>query len=118
MTPRQDLAAAQEELVRALVAGGPVPTGFDAERIGEQTDALQAKRRRSVERAAPDLVARLGAEFPAAFAEWARANPPRTESGTRSDCEAFAAWALPEPVRTSRRPWRRAQRAGAPPARG
>ena len=116
MTLRQDLASAQEELVRALVAGGPVPVGFDAERIAAQSGALLAKRRRGIERAAPDLVARLGGEFPAVFTEWARANPPRSGSCSRSDAEAFGAWALP--VRTSRRPWRRARRAGARPARG
>ncbi|HUR73982.1 MAG TPA: hypothetical protein VMZ00_06885 [Sporichthya sp.] len=115
MTDRQELAVAQQALVLALVAGGPVPDGFDADRVREQTRALLLKRRRGIERVAPEVVAKLGAGFAARFAEWAAANPPRTDSCTRTDAAAFAAWALP--VRTSRRRWTRARRAGARPKR-
>jgi hypothetical protein len=114
VTTRQELATAQAELVRALVAGGPVPTGFDEHRVREQAAALLSKRRRGIERAAPGVVTALGAEFPARFAEWARVNPPRTGICTRADADTFAEWALP--VRTSRRSWTRARRAGARPA--
>ena len=116
MTDRQQLADQQENLVRALVAGGPAPAGFDEGRLQEQARALHNKRRRSIELAAPELVAALGEDFDARFAAWARENPPRTDSCTRADAQAFAVWALP--VRTSRRWWRSARRAGAPPARG
>lgn len=117
MTDRQAMKAAQEELVRALVAGGEVPAGFDAARLNEQAAALHHKRRRGIERAVPELARALGDDFRAKFAEWARENPPRTDSCTRSDAAAFAAWAQPAAVRTSRRWWRSAPRAGARPAR-
>ncbi|MBA3744999.1 hypothetical protein [Sporichthya sp.] len=115
MTARQDLAAAQEELVRALLAGGAAPPGFDAGRIQDQAHALLLKRRRGIERAAPEVPAALGEAFPTTFAEWASAHPPRTNSCSRTDAAAFAAWALP--VRTSRRWWTPARKAAARSAR-
>ncbi|WP_218671184.1 hypothetical protein [Microbispora sp. GKU 823] len=45
---RAALAAAQAELLAALVAGGRVPDGFDPGRVAVQARGLLAKRRGSV----------------------------------------------------------------------
>ncbi|GDY32952.1 hypothetical protein [Gandjariella thermophila] len=87
-----DLAARQQALLTALLAGGPVPAGFDPARLRAQADALRAKRRRVVAALRPDLPHLLGEEFPARFDEYARANPRRTGTGAADDAAAFAAW--------------------------
>lgn len=77
MTPREELAAAQAALVAALVAGGPVPPGFDAARVGIAARALLRKRAGEVARAWPHLAAGYGPRWAAAFAAWARGRPTR-----------------------------------------
>jgi hypothetical protein len=83
------LAAAEEQLLAALVAGDPVPPGFDAVRIRVQADALVAKRREVVARLRPDLVRAVGRAFRPCFDAYARAHP-RPVAGARADAEAFA----------------------------
>ncbi|GAA0378817.1 hypothetical protein GCM10009530_31800 [Microbispora corallina] len=88
---RASLAAGQAQLLAALVAGGPVPEGFDAERVRVQARSLVAKRSGSVARVAPALARRLGAEFGRLFAEYA-ATRPKPGEGSRADAAAFADW--------------------------
>ncbi|GIH63189.1 hypothetical protein [Microbispora siamensis] len=88
---RAALAAAQAELLAALVAGGRVPDGFDPGRVAVQARGLLAKRRGSVARAAPDLAEALGAEFAGLFAGYA-AEHVKPEGGSRADARDFAAW--------------------------
>jgi hypothetical protein len=87
-----DLAARQAELVRALLAEGPVPAGFDPDRVRAEATALLAKRRRVTARLRPDLAAALGERFRPLFDCWARDNPHRSEVSFRSDVDAFARW--------------------------
>ncbi|MDI2125125.1 hypothetical protein [Yinghuangia seranimata] len=89
---RAELARRQTELLTALVAGGPVPDGFDADRVGIQVLSLAAKRRESVARSSPDLVAELTeAElWPKEFTVWASTHPKPAEGGSRADAAAFA----------------------------
>ncbi|ATB29998.1 hypothetical protein [Melittangium boletus] len=75
MSEREALARVQAELVRALGLGGPVPEGFDAERVRAAADALLSKRRRGVRRAWPLLSEALGEDFSPDFDAWARAHP-------------------------------------------
>ncbi|REE99547.1 hypothetical protein DFJ69_5060 [Thermomonospora umbrina] len=77
MEGRAALAAAQEALVAALVAGGPVPAGFDAERVGAAGRALMRKRAGEVARAWPALAAGHGADWGEVFGAWARGRPTR-----------------------------------------
>jgi hypothetical protein len=77
MTPREELAAAQAALVAALVAGGPVPAGFDRVRVAAAARALTGKRAGEVARAWPSLAAVHGPRWAAVFAEWARGRPAR-----------------------------------------
>lgn len=44
MTGRESLAQRQEALVRALVADGPVPTGFDPAAVGAAGKVCRHKR--------------------------------------------------------------------------
>jgi hypothetical protein len=91
--PQRDrLAEAQGELLRALLADGPVPTGFDSERLRVEADALLAKRRRVVAMLQPDACAELDDRFIPLFNEYARAHPRATGSRAREDGQAFVEW--------------------------
>ncbi|QKW09903.1 DUF692 domain-containing protein [Streptomyces sp. NA04227] len=57
---RQRLALAQTALLSALVAGTPVPEGFDRARLAVQSRALAAKRADVVAKVAPELPEILG----------------------------------------------------------
>lgn len=70
-----DLAARQAELVAALVAGGPLPPGFDPAALAAARAVLLRKRAGDVARHWPLLAAGLGADWPATFARWAAGRP-------------------------------------------
>ncbi|MCT2585466.1 hypothetical protein [Actinophytocola gossypii] len=92
MTARDELAARQAELVRALLAGGPVPPGFDPDRIRVEAAALHAKRRAVAERLRPDLADDLGEDFGTLFDTWAATRPRRAGVSFRADLADFASW--------------------------
>ncbi|MEV4414334.1 hypothetical protein [Catellatospora sp. NPDC049609] len=72
------MARRQAELVRALVAGGVVPAGFDAGDVGATREALLRKRAEEVARAWPLLAAAAGpGAWPSAFAAWAAGRAPQ-----------------------------------------
>ncbi|MET0832681.1 MAG: hypothetical protein ABWZ62_01795, partial [Actinomycetota bacterium] len=73
---RERLAGQQADLVRALVGGGPVPGGFDPERVRATSAALARKRAREVARAWPVLAAELGEAFTGRFLAYAAGRPP------------------------------------------
>ncbi|MEW1905587.1 DUF692 domain-containing protein [Streptomyces sp. NPDC086147] len=85
---RQRLGLAQASLLSALVAGTPVPEGFDSRRIGVQSRALAAKRAGVVAKVAPELPGILGREFRPAFLAYARSRP--MNGGYRRDALDFA----------------------------
>ena len=87
---RERLAAEQAALVRALVDGGPVPAGFDPDRVQATAAALARKRAREVARAWPALVAELGDDFTARFLADAARRPPPPRGGALADGLAFA----------------------------
>lgn len=84
------VAQEQAALLSALVAGTPVPEGFDRQRVGVQTRALAAKRAGVVAKLAPELFGILGGADPyrEAFLDYAR-NRPMT-AGYRRDALDFA----------------------------
>jgi hypothetical protein len=88
---RQRLADAQRGLLAALVAGGPLPDGFDPVRLRIEAAGLIAKRRGLAARSAPDLVIRLGPRFAALFTEYAERRP-KPPGGSLGDVRAFADW--------------------------
>ncbi|MGW2281388.1 DUF692 domain-containing protein [Streptomyces sp. NPDC001770] len=89
---RERLAGAQAGLLASLVAGAPVPAGFDAERLGVQSRALAAKRAGIVAKVAPELPEILKTGYRAAFLRYAEGRPPA--SGYRRDALAFAEYLL------------------------
>ncbi|MFE9254328.1 DUF692 domain-containing protein [Streptomyces sp. NPDC006879] len=102
--PREALAALRERvgltqtaLLSALVAGTPVPEGFDAARIRMQSRALAAKRAAVVAKVAPELPEILGAGFHPDFLRYAAVHP--MSDGYRRDALNFA-----EHLLISRRP--------------
>jgi hypothetical protein len=88
---REALRAAQRALLAALVAGGGLPEGFDADRVRIQAHSLIAKRRGLAARLLPDLVRALGPEFARAFADYATGRP-KPPGGSRADARAFVEW--------------------------
>ncbi|GAA3028927.1 hypothetical protein [Streptosporangium longisporum] len=86
---RQALAGAQAALVAALVAGREAPAGFDRDRLRVQETSLISKRRRTVARLRPDLVASLGDDFAAEFRAYARGRP-KPPGGSHADAHDFA----------------------------
>src|SRR5215216_7502530 len=89
-TARERLAAEQAALVRALVGGGPVPGGFDPERVRATSAALARKRAREVARTWPGLAAELGPDFTELFRADAARRPPPARGGALADGLAFA----------------------------
>ncbi|UJW31356.1 hypothetical protein L3Q67_40250 [Saccharothrix sp. AJ9571] len=104
---RKDLAARQAELMRALLAGGTPPAGFDPGRIGVEVRALRSKRRRVVAYLRPELPQELGDRFVPLFDEYAAGHPRAEGVRMRQDAEDFAAWlvARGELKRPRRRWW-------------
>jgi hypothetical protein len=87
---RQRLGAEQAALVRALIDGGPVPGGFDPDRVRATSAALARKRAREVARAWPALAAELGEDFTGRFLAEAARRPPPARGGALADGLAFA----------------------------
>ncbi|MFJ7999760.1 DUF692 domain-containing protein [Streptomyces sp. NPDC096310] len=117
---RERLALAETALLSALVAGTPVPEGFDPRRLGVQSRALAAKRAGVVAKVAPELPGILGAGFRPAFLAYAAHRPMR--AGYRRDAldfvEALLIEGRPEDPAARRRltQWWQ-ERAGARPPR-
>ncbi|WP_063760451.1 DUF692 domain-containing protein [Streptomyces sp. NRRL S-241] len=87
---RTRVALGQAALLSALVAGTPVPEGFDRRRIRVQARALAAKRADVVARLAPELPEILGGPDPyrEAFLSYAKGRP--MTAGYRRDALDFA----------------------------
>ncbi|MFJ4918556.1 DUF692 domain-containing protein [Streptomyces sp. NPDC088725] len=85
---RARLALGQTALLSSLVAGTPVPAGFDSRRLGVQSRALAAKRADVVARIAPEVPVILGDGYRAAFLAYAATSPMR--GGYRRDALDFA----------------------------
>ncbi|MFB6551759.1 DUF692 domain-containing protein [Streptomyces sp. NPDC056405] len=86
-TVRQRLGLAQTALLSALVAGTPVPEGFDRVRLGVQARALAGKRADVVTKVAPELPVLLGAGYRPAFLAYAQKCP--MTGGYRRDALDF-----------------------------
>ncbi|MBL1073059.1 hypothetical protein JK358_01490 [Nocardia sp. 2] len=82
------LAQQQAALVRALVAGGEIPPGFDRADITATVKALLHKRAEEVAARYPLLAHECGPGFAAKYTAWAHARP---KISTAADAEAFAA---------------------------
>ncbi|MFJ2257159.1 DUF692 family multinuclear iron-containing protein [Streptomyces sp. NPDC087844] len=85
---RQRLALAQAALLSALVAGTPVPEGFDRARLAVQARALAGKRADVVAKVAPELTEILAEAYRKAFLAYAHGHP--MADGYRRDALDFA----------------------------
>ncbi|MCB5165565.1 DUF692 domain-containing protein [Streptomyces bambusae] len=85
---RERVAVAQTALLSALVAGTPVPEGFDPVRVRVQVRALAGKRADVVRKVAPELPGILGDGYRDAFLGYARTRP--MTGGYRRDALDFA----------------------------
>ncbi|MFD8721455.1 DUF692 domain-containing protein [Streptomyces sp. NPDC059629] len=93
-TTRQRIGLAQAAVLSSLVAGTPVPEGFDRVRMGVQARALAAKRADVVAKVAPELPEILGDGYRAAFLAYAQERP--MTGGYRRDALEFAGGLLRE----------------------
>lgn len=84
---RQRVALAQAAVLSSLVAGTPVPEGFDRVRMAVQARALAAKRADVVAKVAPELPVMLGERYRAAFLAHAQKRP--MTGGYRQDALDF-----------------------------
>ncbi|WP_330333274.1 DUF692 domain-containing protein [Streptomyces sp. NBC_00536] len=86
---RTRVGLGQAALLSALVAGTPVPEGFDGQRLRVQSRALAAKRAGVVRKLAPELAEVLGAAaYREAFLRYAGTRP--MTGGYRRDALDFA----------------------------
>ena len=103
---REELAARQAQLLRALLADGDPPPGFRAEDLDREAKALRAKRRRVTAMLRPDVAEELGEQYVAAFERFARTRPKSVDTRARQDADDFAAWAIAEGLLAApRQPW-------------
>jgi hypothetical protein len=91
-TAREQMASQQAELVRALVAQGPMPVGFDRERFSVLARSLVNKRRQALARAWPNIAKILGAIYVERFTSYAQANPLPLGGSTLADGREFLRW--------------------------
>ncbi|MEU9186722.1 DUF692 domain-containing protein [Streptomyces sp. NPDC048484] len=89
---RQRLALAQAALLSALVAGTPVPEGFDRNRLAVQARALAGKRADVVAKVAPELPEILTGSYRKTFLAYAQGHP--MTDGYRRDALDFAEYLL------------------------
>jgi uncharacterized protein (UPF0276 family) len=85
---RERVGLAQAALLSALVAGTPVPEGFDSRRVRVQARALVGKRADVVGKVAPELPEILGDGYRPAFLAYATSRP--MHAGYRRDALDFA----------------------------
>jgi hypothetical protein len=91
--PQRDrLAEQQAQLLRALLADGPPPPGFDPRRLEVEARALRSKRRGIVAMLEPDVCADLEDRFVPLFTEYATAHPRVDGTRMRDDARAFVEW--------------------------
>ena len=78
--------------MRALVAQGPIPAGFDEARVRATARSLVNKRRQSLARIWPSLVKAIGASYAETFTKYAQAHPMPVCATPRGDGRAFLRW--------------------------
>lgn len=87
-------AKAQNQLVAALVAGGPTPLHFDHDDLRAVAHSLLAKRYRQVQLAWPDFIDAFGDKASELFAEFARQSLLSVPTLGWIDGYRFARWLL------------------------
>lgn len=78
--------------MKALVGEGPVPEGFDTDRLKMNAHSLSSKRLRSVKSSWPALAEHLGEDFDRLFKDFARTQSSPEFGGPMVDGRAFVDW--------------------------
>ncbi|WP_155542315.1 hypothetical protein [Amycolatopsis camponoti] len=91
---RVDLAAQQAALLRALLADGPAPPGFDTARLRVEAQVLRRKHGRVLAYQRPELAEQLGERFGPLFAEFAAGRPKRDAERSGAYADAFVEWLI------------------------
>ncbi|KAA0025003.1 hypothetical protein [Antrihabitans cavernicola] len=98
------LAEQQAAVVRALVAGGEPPSGFDIAALSATSEALLRKRAGEVAQHDPMLRHWCGDNYRSLFLAWATDRP---KVSTHADAAAFRAHLTETGVLVRRRWWQR-----------
>jgi hypothetical protein len=107
VTGRNRLAEQQSELLKALLAGGEPPEGFDTERVRVETIVLRNKRRRVIAYLRPDLGQALGDRFGEQFDAYAVGHPRTVDTRAREDADAFGDWLVEQgQLKAPKKRWR------------
>ncbi|MEV7555431.1 hypothetical protein AB0N89_37940 [Amycolatopsis sp. NPDC089917] len=91
-SPRERLAGQQAELLKALLADGDAPAGFDADRLRIEANVVRNKQSRLAAYLRPDLAEALGDRFAALFREYTTAHPKTDVIRARDYADAFGTW--------------------------
>ncbi len=89
---RQRLAFQQAEVVCALVAQGPIPPGFHAERFRAFARSLVNKRRQALARAWPNIARILAKGYAERFTVYAESHALPEGGSTLADGREFLRW--------------------------
>lgn len=92
MPDASDLASRQAALISALVAGAPLPDGFDRDHARHVAGVLRLKRRKAMVHAAPEVPGVIGAEWRDLFEQFADDLPVTRRMTPLDDAIAFCAW--------------------------
>jgi hypothetical protein len=106
MNSRERLAGQQADLLKALLAGGEIPPGFDEDRVRAERIVLRSKRRWVIGFIRPDLRRELGPRYGGLFDAYAVTHPRAEGVRAHQDADAFGEWLLEQgELRAPKRPW-------------
>ncbi|WP_027944587.1 hypothetical protein [Amycolatopsis taiwanensis] len=91
---RERLARQQAELLRALLADGPAPEGFDATRLRVEANVLRRKHGRVLAYQRPELAEALGERFGPLFTEFNAGRPKRDTERSGEYADEFVTWLI------------------------
>jgi hypothetical protein len=94
MTGRERLAGQQAQLLKALLAEGKIPPGFDENRVRAERIVLRTKRRWVTGFIRPDLRRELGTRYAELFDAYATGHPRAEGVRAHQDADAFGAWLI------------------------
>ena len=92
MPDNGSLAAQQATLVAALVAGAPLPAGFDAHRAHLVARLLRDKRRKALVHAVPEVPRAVGDTWRDHFEQFAATQVASNDLAPLDDAIAFCRW--------------------------
>ncbi|WP_410569720.1 hypothetical protein [Amycolatopsis sp. cmx-4-61] len=101
---REELARRQAELLRALLADGPPPEGFDPARLRVEAQVLRRKHGRVLAFQRPEVAEALGERYGPLFASFNAGRPKRAAERSGAYADEFVRWLiegghLPKPKR-------------------